>query len=72
MSFSTLKMVPNSVRIWYGKNCTSGKNLGLQLWPKIFSTSQIAAFFSHQYPWKELIDIFYFSEQDDQQGKVAS
>ena len=36
----------------------SWKNLGLQLWPEMFPTNQIAIFFDHHYLWKELINFF--------------
>ena len=48
------------------------KNLVLQLWLKMISTSQIAVFFDHQYLWKESIDLLNFVHGHSHQVKVAS
>ena len=49
----------------------SWKNLGLQLWPEMFPTNQIAIFFDHHYLWKELINFFDVLKKKNHQWKVA-
>ena len=41
-------------------NPVSGKYLVPQLWPKMLSADQIAAFFDHQYLWKGSINLLGF------------
>ena len=50
----------------------SGKNLVLELWPKMLSVNQIAVFFDHRYLWKESIDTLDFLPGINYQGDVAS
>ena len=38
----------------------SGKNLVLQLWPRMLSANQIAVFFDDQSLWKGSIDLLDF------------
>ena len=47
----------------------SGKNLVLQLWPKMLSTNQIAVFFEHQFIRKELINLLDFLHGDIDQKR---
>ena len=50
----------------------SGKNLVLQLWPKLPSTNQIALPFDYEYLLKELIDTLDLLHGDNHQGKVGA
>ena len=47
-------------------------NLVLQLWSKMLAANQIAAFFNHQYFWKEPMDILDFLLGDNHQRNAAS
>ena len=49
-----------------------GKNLVLQLWPKMLLTNHTAGFFDREYLWKESIDVLVFLQGACDQGKVAS
>ena len=68
--FFTPKMVHISV-LYDSAKSVSGKNLALELWPKMFSASLIVVFFDHQYLWKESINILDFLHGDNKK-KMAS
>ena len=61
--FFTLKIKHNSVLFDSAKTDgkISGKNLLLQLWPKVLSTSWIGVLLHHQFLWKESTDTLDFS-----------
>ena len=50
--------------LWFCKNCMSGENLVVKLWPKMLSTNQIAVFFDFQCLWKERISLLDFFHGD--------